>query len=117
MCCRIGCGGAGAEVTIAAAYRNRIPAASVPLLRQIFARRELWPDAIPFTSSSSVTHLLEVLEAAGLVLPPEILRVSIGPVTSATLREHGLAPQAEAAEATVSSLGEAVVAVIAARRG
>ena len=107
---------AGAEVVIAAAYGTGIPGASVPLLHDVFSRRELWPHAIPFTSSSSVTHLLAVLDAAGLTLPPELLRVSIGPVTSATLREHGLAVDAEAEEATVASLVRATVAAIQGRR-
>ena len=109
---------AGAEVVIAAAYGNGIPKESAPLLREVFSRREMWPDAIPFTSSSSVTHLLEVLDAAGLTLPPEILRVSIGPVTSATLRAVGLSVDAEAEQATVTSLVRATVAAIqGARRG
>jgi len=108
---------AGAEVVVAPAYRNVIPEESVPLLRRLFARQALWPDVIPFTSSSSVTHLLAVLDAAGETLPGEILRVSIGPVTSATLRENGLPPQAEAAEATVGSLAEAVVAAVLQSRG
>ncbi len=101
---------AGAELTIATAYRNRIPADSVPLLREIFSNPERWPDIIPFTSSSGVTNLFTLLEAAGLALPPGITRVSIGSVTSATMREHGFGPDAEAAESTIVSLCDAIVA-------
>ena len=103
---------AGAEVTVVPAYRNGIPPASVAVLREIFSQPALWPDAIPFTSSSSVTHLLTVLEAAGQALPPEILRISIGPVTSATLRENGLPPHAEAVEASIDSLVEAILIAV-----
>lgn len=62
-------------------------------------------DAITFTSSSTVTGFLAV---AGIeALPPVV--VSIGPVTSATAREHGLAVDVEAEPSTVAGLVDAVV--------
>jgi uroporphyrinogen-III synthase len=100
---------AGAEVTIAAAYRTVIPAGSVAAVRELFRSRESWPDAITFTSSSTVTNLLTLTEAAGVVLPEAVPRISIGPITSQTLREAGIPAHTEAKEASVVGLAEAVV--------
>ena len=100
---------AGADVTIAPAYRTVIPPGSIPAIRQLFSSRKDWPDAITFTSSSTATNLLALLEAASLELPPEVLRVSIGPITSQTLRDLGFPPRAEAAESTITALASAVM--------
>jgi uroporphyrinogen-III synthase len=100
---------AGADVTIAPAYRTIIPVDSIAAVREIFDAPARYPDAITFTSSSTATNLVALLDAAGLRLPPEIQRVSIGPVTSQTLRELNLPAHAEAAEATIPMLVESVV--------
>ena len=97
-----------ADVTIAAVYRNVIPTDSIDSIGQLFATRENWPAAITFTSSSTATNLLALLEASGLSFPQEILRISIGPVTSQTLRDIGLPPHAEAAEPSIPSLAAEV---------
>ncbi len=99
---------AGAEITLAPAYRTTVPTQSVDLLKRELPR----VDAITFTSSSSVTNLFALLEAARLTLPPKIVTASIGPVTTATLRQHGHTATAEAREATVQSLAAAVVAAL-----
>lgn len=99
--------GAGAEVVIAPAYRNVVPTGSVDLIRCLFADpTEL--SAITFTSSSSARNLLALCDAAGVTLPGSALRVSIGPITSETLRGLGYPPHAEALSASVASLSEAV---------
>lgn len=103
---------AGGDVTIAPAYRNVIPASSVEAVREMFSKPERMPDAIPFTSSSSARNLLALCEAAGVRLPAAALRVSIGPITSETLRELGCPPHAEAPVASVQSLAEAVAAAL-----
>ena len=100
---------AGAGVAIAAAYRNVIPSSSIAQLQSLFAIREYWPDAVTFTSSSTASNLQALLETCALTLPPQVLRVSIGPVTSQTLRELNLPPHAEAGEPTVAALAEAAV--------
>jgi uroporphyrinogen-III synthase len=100
---------AGADVTIAPAYRTVIPAESVAHLKTLFATPETWPDAITFTSSSTAQNLFTLLEASGLTLPPSILRASIGPITSQTLRDLGCPPHVEAAEATIPALVEILV--------
>ncbi|SFS15109.1 uroporphyrinogen-III synthase [Granulicella pectinivorans] len=97
---------AGAEVTIAEAYRTVIPSGSVEALRHLFATHP--PDAVTFTSSSTATNLVALLEAGGMTLPPTIVRASIGPITSQTLRVLGLPPSIEAATATTASLAQAL---------
>jgi uroporphyrinogen-III synthase len=100
---------AGADVTIAPAYRTIVPTESIAAIRQLFSTRENWPAAITFTSSSTATNLLGLLEVSSLSLPQEILRISIGPITSQTLRDLNLPPHAEAAEPTLPSLVAEVV--------
>ena len=99
---------AGGDVTIAAAYRNVIPAGSVEAIREMFGKPEMSPDAITFTSSSTARNLLALCKAAGVELPSAALRVSIGSITSQTLRELGCPPHAEAPSASVQSLAETV---------
>ncbi len=100
---------AGADVTIAPAYRTVVPTDSIAAIRELFSTQENWPAAITFTSSSTATNLLALLEVSGLILPQEIQRISIGPITSQTLRDLNLPPHAEAAEPTIPSLVAEVV--------
>jgi uroporphyrinogen-III synthase len=100
---------AGATVTIAAAYKNQIPEASIPAVRKMFSSPTQWPDAITFTSASTVRHLETMLVASGARLSAEIAIASIGPVTSETLRELGMDPTVEAEAATIESLVQALV--------
>jgi uroporphyrinogen-III synthase len=84
----------GAIVDVVDAYQNAIPKEAPERLRAALASRI---DAVTFTSSSSATHLAEVAKAAGLTFPLAGVRaISIGPITSATLRELGWPPIAEA---------------------
>ncbi|HEX4186700.1 MAG TPA: uroporphyrinogen-III C-methyltransferase [Solirubrobacteraceae bacterium] len=70
-------------------------------------------DYITFTSSSTVRFFLE---ASGGAPPPSSARiVSIGPVTTATLREHGLEPHVEAARHDVAGVLDAVLSDAAGR--
>ncbi len=104
---------AGANLTIADAYRTVIPQTSIIALRDLFASRFTHPDAITFTSSSTATNLFALLESAAIFLPGEIALASIGPITSQTLRSLGHIPTLEAAEPTVSSLIAALEAFFA----
>jgi uroporphyrinogen-III synthase/uroporphyrinogen III methyltransferase/synthase len=101
---------AGAIVDVVDAYRNVLPEAAPGLLR---AALEQGIDAITFTSSSSVTHLAEAAHSAGLTFPfAGIAAISIGPITSQTLREHGWEPAAEANPSNIRGLAEAVASVL-----
>jgi uroporphyrinogen-III synthase len=99
---------AGAEVATVDAYRTVVPADAAGRARATFAAESL-PDAVVFTSGSTVWHLLDVLREAGLAFPPQVACVSIGPVTSAALREAGLPVAAEAEVATLDGLADACV--------
>ena len=100
---------AGADLTIVPVYRTIVPTESIAAIRQLFSSSENWPAAITFTSSSTVANLLVLLEVSGLNLPQEILRISIGPITSQTLRDLNLPPHAEAVEPSLPSLVAEVV--------
>ena len=84
----------GAMVDVVDAYRNVIPEAAPGQLRRALAEGL---DAATFTSSSSVTHLADVARKANVGFPfAGVPAVSIGRVTSATLRAAGWEPAAEA---------------------
>jgi uroporphyrinogen III methyltransferase/synthase len=94
----------GADVQVAALYET----VAEPLSAE--AREELGrSDYVTFTSSSTVTFLLEALGARADLLNGARV-VSIGPVTSATAREHGLTVHVEAERHDIDGLVEALVA-------
>lgn len=97
---------AACELTIAEAYRTIVPPRSVRQLQQLF--RETPPDAITFTSSSTAQNLAELLQRAEVRVPMETALVSIGPITSHTMREVGLAPTVQSKDATVATLVETI---------
>ena len=93
---------AGATVDVVDAYRNVVPEGAAEKLRGAIA---CGLDAAAFTSSSSVTHLAEAAKAAGLLFPlAGVPAVSIGPVTSHTLRDFGWERAAEADPHDIPSL-------------
>ncbi len=94
----------GVEVSVLALYET----IAEPLSEwSLAAAREA--DYITFTSSSTVRFFLEA--AGGRAgLSPTTRIVSIGPVTSATLREHGLEPHVVARRHDVEGIVEALLA-------
>jgi uroporphyrinogen-III synthase len=103
---------AGAVVTVVDAYRTVVPADAVERAKAIFGT-EAFPNAVVFTSGSTVTHLLDVLRDAGIAFPPQVACVSIGPVTSSALRDAGLLVAAEAETASLDGLVDACVRLLA----
>jgi len=100
---------AGAEVDVVEAYQTIIPEDAKHHMHQAFSQGDL-PDAITFTSSSTVKNFLSVV--TGTDIPPKLSNVkfaSIGPVTSDTLREHGLPVHVEADEYTMEGLAQALI--------
>ena len=101
---------AGAVVDVIDAYRNVLPESAPGLLRNAIAEGL---DAATFTSSSSVSHLAEAAQAAGVVFPfAGIPAVSIGPITSQSLRDQGWEPAAEANPSDIPGLIVAVERVL-----
>jgi uroporphyrinogen-III synthase len=86
----------GADIHVVEAYRTVIPQDSIAQVRQLFEGGKPLPDAVTFTSSSTVTNFLALLTAAKMELPQGLRAVSIGPVTSRTLRHHNWEPAGEA---------------------
>jgi len=106
---------AGAEVTVVDAYRNVMPASAPEQLRRALAAGI---DAVTFTSSSSASHLAEAARAAGIEFPfAGVAAVSIGPVTSQTLRELGWEPAIEASPSDIPGLVAAAVRVLGGGNG
>lgn len=98
----------GAEVDVLALYET----VAEPLSEHTL-RAALQADYITFTSSSTVDHFFAAAGGgAGGASPfsAETRMVSIGPVTSATLREHGIEPHVEAARHDVDGVIDALLA-------
>jgi uroporphyrinogen III methyltransferase/synthase len=99
----------GAEVDVLALYET----VAEPLSPRALAAAQN-ADYITFTSSSTVRFFLDAAGgSAGL--SPATRIVSIGPVTSATLREHSLEAHVEAAEHDVDGVVQALLTDVAAR--
>ncbi len=104
---------AGAEVTVVDAYQNVMPEDAPERLRAALASGI---DAATFTSSSSASHLANAARAAGIKFPfAKVAAVSIGPVTSQTLRELGWEPAVEANPSDIPGLIAATVRALAIR--
>ncbi len=95
----------GAQVTEIEAYRTRRPAHQKKELLGWLHRKKI--DYITFTSSSTVDNFFQSV-------PNELRRkiqskfVSIGPVTSATLKRYGFKPNREAKAHTIEGVVQAI---------
>ena len=98
---------AGADLTIAEAYETIVPRESATLLWEMFL--DAPPDAITFTSASTAQNLMALLKEISLAVPISAVLASIGPITSQAMRELGLEPTVEAAEASIASLVQALI--------
>jgi len=98
---------AGATLNVVDAYQNVVPAAAPDQLLSVLAAGV---DAATFTSSSSVSHLAQVAGKAKQPFPfLGVPAISIGPITSKTLREFGWPPTTEATIHDIRGLISAVV--------
>jgi uroporphyrinogen III methyltransferase/synthase len=94
----------GAEVDVLALYETVVEPLDPAQLAGLAAA-----DYVTFTSSSTVTNLLAAGGLADGITPTPRL-VSIGPVTSAAMRENGLEPAVEAERHDIDGLVEALIA-------
>lgn len=108
---------AGAVVDVFEAYETVVPASSRARLQAALKNPNRRPDVITFTSSSTAKNFVELLGAAGRSRngqrPSKLKGVSlasIGPVTTATLRQLNLGVDIEAGEYTIPGLVKAIIA-------
>ena len=103
---------AGATVDVVEAYRTVLDETSRDALAEIFSTGAQPVDAVTFTSSSTVENFWALLgQAAGGALT-SARACSIGPITSATLRQHGVEPAVEAENYDVPGLVAAMLRVL-----
>jgi uroporphyrinogen-III synthase len=121
----------GATVEVVEAYETVVPVGSKKKLQSVMKDPAKRPQVITFTSSSTVRNFVALL--GGRRRPPHtnpphtnphhtnpshtnnnlldgVRLASIGPITSATLREFGLPAHVEAEEYTIAGLTRAIVA-------
>lgn len=99
----------GAKVDVVEAYETVIPQSSRTRLRQILKDSKRRPNVVTFTSSSTVRNFVALLGKK--IMLDGIRLASIGPITSATLRELGLPVDVEAMEYTIPGLIKALSCV------
>ncbi len=105
---------AGAHVDVVEAYETVVPASSRTRLQLALRNPKQRPHVVTFTSSSTVKNFVELIGSGKRKIRRDlagILMSSIGPVTSATLRDQGLAVDIAAREFTIPSLVAAIAKV------
>jgi uroporphyrinogen-III synthase len=115
----------GADVHVVEAYETVIPQSSRASIRKLLEDASQRPNLITFTSSSTVRNFMALLgdKFCGRGRPHHtdpfagVQFASIGPVTSATLREFGLPVDIEAKEYTIPGLVKAIEAAHPRKRG
>ncbi len=103
---------AGADVTIATAYRTVQPKGRKMALRQEFEDKHI--DLVTFTSSSTVTNFLKMLDADSKEdlhrLMQNVLVVAIGPITAKTAEKSGLSVHIQPEKFTIPDMVNSMVA-------
>jgi len=98
---------AGAQVDVVEAYETVVPKSSRLRLRAVLANPRRRPQVVTFTSSSTVKNFVQLLGRRRSALDG-LLMSSIGPVTSATLKDFGLKADIKAKEFTIPGLVTAI---------
>jgi uroporphyrinogen III methyltransferase / synthase len=101
---------AGAEVQVVPVYRNIRPEGKTEELRRLFINKRI--DLVTFTSSSTVTNFLYMLNAADQRELQELLAgvsiAVIGPVTARTVEQAGLRVNIQPETFTIPELVESI---------
>ena len=105
---------AGAHVDVVEAYETVVPKSSRSRLQRLMKDPTRRPHVVTFTSSSTVRNFVNLLSTRGQAkqrIPQMdgVLMSSIGPVTSATLREFGFPVQIKAKVFTIPGLVSALM--------
>jgi uroporphyrinogen-III synthase len=105
---------AGAHVDVVEAYETVVPESSRRRLQATLKNPNKRPSVVTFTSSSTVKNFVELLGSRpNSRLLDGVQMASIGPVTSATLRELGLPVDIAAREFTIPGLVAAILQAMA----
>lgn len=103
---------AGATVTIAPVYKNVPPQGRKDELREQLQSGSI--DLVTFTSSSTVTNFLTMIDAGSTEelhqLLDKVKIAAIGPVTAETIRKHGLHVDIQPQRYTINDMVHAIVA-------
>ncbi|WP_338033264.1 uroporphyrinogen-III C-methyltransferase [Desulfobulbus alkaliphilus] len=104
---------AGATVTVAPVYRNVPPPGLGDELRRHLLSGTI--DMVTFTSSSTVANFLAMLKADSKdeahALFSKVQIATIGPVTTATVLEHGLSVAVQPEKYTIADMVQSIVAL------
>ena len=102
---------AGATVTVAPVYQNVPPQGRKDELREELAEGDI--DLVTFTSSSTVTNFLTMVDAADEQELHQLLDgvkiAAIGPITAETVRKNGLTVDIQPDNYTIADLVDAIV--------
>lgn len=99
----------GCTVDVVPVYKTKAPPR--PLLEALAALLEGGEiDAVTFTSSSTVEHLCDALEARASALLAQTCVASIGPITTETAKKRGIRVDTVATESTILGLVDALEA-------
>jgi uroporphyrinogen III methyltransferase/synthase len=102
---------AGAEVTVAPVYRNVPPQGRKDELRDELVNGNI--SMVTFTSSSTVTNFLAMVDAADEQELHQLLDgvkiAAIGPVTAETVRKNGLSVDVQPGNYTIPDMVNAIV--------
>jgi uroporphyrinogen III methyltransferase/synthase len=96
----------GATVDVVPVYRTLTGDSDGEMLAQKLSAGEI--DLVTFTSSSTVTNLLELLGSKGSELLKTAKIACIGPITAGTCLENGIKPDVIAEEYTIHGMVEAI---------
>lgn len=98
----------GAQVDVVEAYRTVLPQVNVSYLCALLRERKI--DMITFTSSSTVSNLVEILRGQKVVeLLAETPIACIGPITKKTVEDLGMRANVVSEEFTIPGLVRAIV--------
>ncbi len=100
---------AGAHIDVVEAYETVVPEKSRQRLQSLMKNPRRRPHVVTFTSSSTAKNFAELVGNNAQQAIRDIQLASIGPVTSATLRELRIPPTIEAREFTMGGLIRAIV--------
>ena len=96
----------GGEIDVVTVYETKMPDTNKSEVIELLKNKKI--DYITFTSSSTVKNFVEMIEKK-LDLLKNVKLVSIGPITSNTLRDYGLSPSIEAKKFTIEGIKEAIL--------